>query len=164
MSIPRYRTILYASDLGNHMRPVFRHAVSLARQYHARIVMLHVVEPLGTTGEWVLNAYLPGKTRELEKKALKKVLKQMRRRLEKFYQEELDAADQEARLVSDIVVVSGEPAEEILRQAAKRQADLIVVGTHTGVGTGLGLLGSTARKLTQYATHPLLVVPVAREQ
>ncbi len=57
--IPKYKTLLYASDLGSHTRPVFRHATGLARQYQARIVMLHVVEPIGLTGEAVINTYLP---------------------------------------------------------------------------------------------------------
>lgn len=165
MHIPKYKTILYATDQGDMMRPVFRHALSLGRQYQASIIMLHVVEPLGTTGEWVLNAYLPEKERSEggEKKMLKKALKEMKRRLEAFYEDELEEDDKQARRVSDILVVSGQPAEQILRQAKKHGADLIVVGTHTDGGLGSGLLGSTARKLTHQADRPILVVPVGRK-
>ncbi len=164
MSIPTYKTILYATDLGGEMRPVFRHALSLARQYRAKILMLHVAEPLGTTGEWVLNAYLPDKKQALqsEKKILKKVLKRMRRRLEKFYQDELIEGDDD-QLVSDILVVSGQPAEQIMRQAEKYKADIIVVGSHVNRVLSSALLGSTARKLTQHADRPVLVVPVGRK-
>lgn len=42
---PNIKTILYATDLGENTRPVFRLAVSQARRYNARLLMLHVVEP-----------------------------------------------------------------------------------------------------------------------
>ena len=55
-------TILYATDLTDHMRPVFKTAINYARKFEATIIMLHVVEPLGATGEAVLSLYLPEKT------------------------------------------------------------------------------------------------------
>ena len=57
-ALPEIKTILYATDLSRHMRPVFRHAISLAQHLNAKIIMLHVVEPLGSTGEAVISAYL----------------------------------------------------------------------------------------------------------
>ena len=162
MHIPEYRTILYATDMGESMRPVFAHAVGLARHYRARIVMLHAIEPLGSTGEWVLDAYLPPRLRQEdgEKRILKKMLKKMRKRLRRICEEELGESGTDP--VSDIVVVSGRPADAILHQAEKIDADLVVVGSHTDTGLGHGLLGSTARSLTQHSRRPVLVVPVNR--
>ena len=63
-------------------------------------------------------------------------------------------------MVGDVIVVTGRPAETIVKVAADRDVDLVVVGTHTDPSLGAQLLGSTARKVTQMARKPVLVVPV----
>ena len=163
MSIPKYRKILYATDLGDHMRPVFRHALSLAKQYKAQVVMLHAIEPLGASGEAVLEAYLPKRADKLREEALKKTLKLMKKRLQAFYQDELEELGEKPKLVSEVVVASGHPVDEICKTADDENADLIVIGTHTEGGFGHGLLGSTARKLVHVSKRPVLVVPVKRD-
>ncbi len=157
MSIPTYKSILYATDLGDHMRPVFLHAIGLATQYQAKIIMLHVVKPLGATGKALVEAYLPQQEADFEQKALKKILTSMKKRLEAFYQDELGQVGEIEELVSEIVVVTGDPAEEISMQATKRDADLIVIGTKTEIS-----IGSTARRLSRMVDRPLLIVPVKR--
>jgi len=160
MKMPEYKKILYATDLGNNMRPVFRHAISLAQHYKAEIVMCHIVEPLGATGQAVLVAYLPNKAAKLEESGLKKILKVMKKRLEDFCQEELGGDEERAALVSDLVVVSGHAAEELRSHAIQWDVDLIVIGTHTDPSLSHALLGSTARKLLHIIDRPLLVIPV----
>lgn len=158
MSIPKYKSILFATDLGEHMRPVFGHAISLARQYDAKIIMIHVLEPLGPTGEWILRAYMPKSAESFTKKNLKEILKKMKKRIAEFYQEELSELDK--KLVSDIYAVSGDCAQQVSNHAESLNVDLIVIGTHTDDAFGHGLLGSTARKLTHISKRPVLVVPV----
>jgi nucleotide-binding universal stress UspA family protein len=70
--------------------------------------------------------------------------------------------DKDSKLVAKIVAVVGEPAEKIWKLAAAEDADLIVVGSHTGGGFGSGFLGSTARKLINISDRPALVVPVKK--
>jgi len=161
MSIPTYKTILYATDLGENMRPVFRHAVGLAQQYKARVVMLHVAESIGATGQLFLETYLPKKAAKLTQEGgMKKLLKKMKKRLAAFTEDEFGS--KKSARVSDIVVVSGHAAEEIQKHAVKYDADLIVVGTHTKRGIAHGLLGSTARQLIHTSDRPVLVVPVGK--
>ena len=155
--LPHYKTILYVTDLGTHTRPVFKHALSLAQAYQANVVMLHVVEPLGTAVEAVLSTYLPQDVLErVEHDGLKKIIERMRKRLETFRAEERELADVEEQLVSDVAVVHGRPDEEIMEQAYKYHADLIVIGSTTG---GHHLLGTTARRITQVSTIPVLIIP-----
>ena len=52
---PEISTILYASDLGQQTHTVFRHAITIARQYNAKIIMMHVVEPIGETARSVIS-------------------------------------------------------------------------------------------------------------
>ncbi len=155
--LPQFRTILYVTDLGDHTRPVFLHALSLAQAYQASVVMLHVVEPLGPAGEAVLSVYLPQEVRDkVEHDGLHKIIARMQQRLERFRTEESELAQVEERLVSDVVVAHGRPDEEIMEQARKYHADLIVIGSNTGERH---LLGSTARRITQISAIPVLIVP-----
>lgn len=159
-TIPEIKTILYATDLGRHMRPVFRHAISMAQHLNAKIVMLHVVEPLGSTGEAVLSAYLPNKKVEkLERDGMKKILKQMKARLEDFCHHEMELCDKKSSMVKDIVVTTGRPADRIPQEAEKYQVDMIVMGSSSEGFIAHGLLSSTARHVTQVSHLPVLLVP-----
>jgi nucleotide-binding universal stress UspA family protein len=157
MNIPEYKTILYATDMGQHMRPVFRHAISLAQHYQAKIIMMHVAEPLGSTGMAVLELYMPEKMDSIYKDDMKSILRDMKKRLQAFNLEELG---DDSELVASVATVSGHPAEEIAKYATARAADLIVIGTNTGDKFASAFLGSTARKLIHICDRPVLVVPV----
>jgi len=87
-AIPMIKTILYPTDLGTHMRPAFRFAISLARQYKAK--MLHVLEPMSATSRSLMETYLSKKEAgKLRDEGLRKVEKKMRKRLSQFCKDEL---------------------------------------------------------------------------
>lgn len=154
------KTILYATDLGSHMRPVFRRAIQVARSNRGKIIMLHVMEPLSGTGQAIVDAYLSPKKREaLQHDGMKKVLDRMRSRIGDFCKDELGEGPDSAPLVSDVVVHSGRPGDEIPRQAQDKGADLIVMGTCSHSLLGRGLIGSTAARVIQTSRVPVLVVP-----
>ena len=158
---PSIKNILYPSDLGPHMRPVFRFAVDLARRYEAKIIMLHVLEPLSNTSRRLMQTYLSNKELDrLQEEGYRKVRKKMRKRLTKFCEDEMAKPLEECDMEFEFDVVSGTPAEMIRQEAEERGADLIVMGTHSNPSLGHRLLGSTARKLTHMSRVPVLVVPI----
>ncbi len=160
-TIPMIKKILYPTDLGAHMRPAFRFAVSLARQYEAKIVMLHVLEPMSTTSRRVMETYLSKEEAcKLRDEGLQKVEKKMHKRLSQFCEDEMGVPPKKCDLVAEVVVVMGTPAEMISQEAEERNADLIVMGTHTDTSLSHRIIGSTARKLTHFSKVPVLVVPV----
>lgn len=55
-------------------------------------------------------------------------------------------------------VAEGSPAEEIIRIAASRQVDLIVISTHGRTGLRHLLLGGTAERVLRQVHCPVLVV------
>lgn len=159
--LPQIKTILYTTALGSHTRPVFRFAVGLARQHNARIVLLHVVEPLNNSVRFLMESYLsPEKAQELHHEATRGVLEKFHKRLEAFCAEELGATLEQTEVISEIRVISGVPYEVILREADRCEADLIVMGAHTGGVRRVDFLGSTTRRLTLLSKRPVLVVPV----
>jgi nucleotide-binding universal stress UspA family protein len=157
---PNIQTILYATDLGENTRPVFRLAVSQARRYNARLLMLHVVEPLGSTGTAIIANYLSGETADkINKDMAQDILGLMKKRLEAYCKEELAAFGLDRTPVTDILVATGKPCEEILNVAKKYQADMIIMGTSTTSFFGSALMGTTARRVSRHSPVPVLLVP-----
>jgi nucleotide-binding universal stress UspA family protein len=159
-AIPEIKTILYTTALGEHTRPVFRYAISLARHYNAEIVIVHVVEPLSNTAKAVIKAYLSAEDVEkIQNDDIREVLQEIKSRLDQFCKEELASHDSSDSQVRDILVVEGDPGEEILRVAEKYTADLIVIGKSTGPVFGNTVMGTVARRVTRLAAVPVVVVP-----
>ncbi len=158
---PEIKTILYATDMGDHMRPVFRFALEMARKHDAKIIMLHVMEPLNSGIMMAIDVYMPKvKAKKVLKEGMQKALATMQKRLEKFCDDEKETHPDDCEYISKVKVVSGRAAEAIIHQADKLDVDLIVVGSHTDPTIRANLLGSTARNTTQLSRRPVLVVPV----
>jgi nucleotide-binding universal stress UspA family protein len=159
--IPRFKKILYATDLSENSAYAFRYAVNSAQQHGAKIHILHVLE--GIKGN-VLSAYFDmGKLQEIREKGKEEIKDRIQKRLEIFCQREL-MDDPECRdLVASTEVVEGDPAAEILRQADELGVDLVVMGTH---GKGLlehAFLGSVAEKILHRIKIPVLTIPIPKE-
>ena len=158
---PEIKTILYATDMGEHMRPVFRFAVELAKKHEAKMIMLHAAEPLSSGVQMAINVYMPDiTTKKVLKDGMQKMLNKMHQRLDAFCEEELGQKAADCEIIKAIEVVNGHPSEVIMHQAEKLGVDLIVVGTHTNTSFSAHLIGSTARRVTQFSKIPVLVVPV----
>jgi nucleotide-binding universal stress UspA family protein len=156
---PEISTILYATDLGKQTRPVFRHALAMAKHYDAKIIMLHVVEPISETAQAVINTYLSKElTEEVQKTTMKENLVKMKKRLKSFYKDE-GTDQQHLSRVKEVLVVAGKPSEEILRVAEEDKADLVVMGKSTRKVRGIRVMGSTARRVSRMSRVPVLVVP-----
>ncbi|MCG6930033.1 MAG: universal stress protein [Desulfofustis sp.] len=158
--LPGFNTILYATDLGEHMRPVFRTALDLAVKYQAQIIMLHVVEPMSSAIQAVVDTYLTEiDAKKVHQDGMREVLQTMKRRLSRFCEEELGSQQQQDLRVKEVLVVSGRPSEEIVKAAGKHGADLIVLGKATHHVFGSEVAGSTARRVTRHSNIPVLIVP-----
>jgi nucleotide-binding universal stress UspA family protein len=159
-SIPKISTILYATDLGEKTRPVFRLAVNQARAHGASIVMLHVVEPLGDTARAVLAAYMPEvSVDKVQEEGMKSTVALMKERLRKFYNEECQGQEANAVPVKEIYVVSGRPSEQILTAAETFNADMIIMGQSAKKVLGSKVMGSSARRVARLSKVPVLIVP-----
>jgi nucleotide-binding universal stress UspA family protein len=60
-----------------------------------------------------------------------------------------------------VAAIGGDPAQEILRYAARHPIDLIVVGAHGRTALSRILLGSVTERVLRGARCPVLVVPRA---
>jgi len=153
MSLPEVKTILYTTSLSEHTRPVFRQAVKLAKLYQAKLVMLHVLKPLGESTVMAIQSYLSkDDLKRLQDNATEESKDKMKQRLTAFYQDEMAGMD-----LPEIeqLVVKGLSSYSIVDQANELNADVIVMGSHNKFGRS----SSTTRKVIKYSGRPVFVVP-----
>ncbi|OGW41653.1 MAG: hypothetical protein A2010_09595 [Nitrospirae bacterium GWD2_57_9] len=143
------RTILFPTDFSQGARAAMDHAVSLARDYDAKLVLLYVVQDI-SIAEWYIPSSLSATdlVEDMQKSAWKE--------MDKWAQEAAATVKDAEKLV-----VRGVPFVEIIRTAKEKNADLIVIGTHGRTGIDHMLFGSTAEKVVRKAPCPVLTVRVS---
>ena len=149
----RIRRIMYASDFSAASRPALRKAIELARSARARLLIVHavapVVPPLMGEGMYVAPATWNAMQRDARQAA--------QRQLARLIQ---DA--KKAGVTAEGIVGDGLPADQIVRLARARRADMIVIGTHGRTGFSRLFLGSVAARVVATARCPVLTVRSSR--
>lgn len=146
------KTILFPTDFSNGARAAMDHAVSLAKDYQARLILLYVIQDI-TIAEW----YIPSTL------SVKDLLDDM----QKSASAEMDTwANDAAAAVKDVekLVVRGVPFVEIIKTAQEKNADLVVIGTHGRTGIDHLLFGSTAEKVVRKCACPVLTVRMTSKE
>ncbi|MBR9867943.1 MAG: universal stress protein [Oceanospirillales bacterium] len=160
MPLPEIKTILYTTSLGKHTRPVFRQAVNLAQSMKAHIIMLHVIEPIGELGHALIQNYLPEDiVKKMHDEGIEQVMQQMKARVETFCEEELGSLDKIVDLDIEHMIVEGNYTDSILKVAAKRNVDMIVMGSENTFGHH----SQTTRQVIKGATVPVVAVPTGKK-
>ncbi len=146
------QNILFPTDFSQGARAAMDHAISLARDYKARLILLYVIQDI-SIAEWYIPSSLS--VTDLVEDMQKSAWKEM----DKW------AAEISAK-VKDVekAVVRGVPFVEIIRTAKEKGADLIVIGTHGRTGIDHMLFGSTAEKVVRKAPCPVLTVRIAGKE
>lgn len=140
-SVQPIRTLLAPTDLTEHSNPALKYAISLAEHYHAKLILLNVVE-LPASGSML-------GTVEAE--------------------EMIDVASQSLKKIAGMIPPTvlherivrfgaGQIAGTIIEVAEENFADLIVITTHGYSGLKRVWHGSMAEILVRHAQCPVLVV------
>jgi nucleotide-binding universal stress UspA family protein len=132
------KAILVPTDFSESSAYAARYATALARQYGARLHVLHVI-PMAATGP--------------DRKFLEKEMRpEAEASMGQFMKDECKGLDVNRD------VRAGEPLGEIVIQAREKDADLIVMGTHGRTFLTYALLGSIASRVVRKAPCPVLTV------
>ncbi len=134
------RAILHPTDFSGPSDLAFRMACALARDFGARLVVLHVVE-------FPANVY-PEATRH-EDPAL---------RHPALWDQVRGLRPPSPDVPVDYRLADGDAAAEVVRAAAETGSDLIVMGTHGRSGLKHLLMGSVAERVVRNAPCPVLTV------
>ena len=139
LSLERFGNILYATDFSSGSLRALNYALSLAEEDRAELTMLHVIEnnPVSDAEliEW--------KRRDGD-------------RLRHLVPPDLDLPSQ-----PEMEVEVGDPAEEVVRLADARNADLIIMGSHPSGAVATHVPWTTLHHVLQHAHCPVLTVRAA---
>jgi len=177
MDLPKVdvKKILYATDLSENARYAFAYAVSLADLYNAAITFIHVLPEVRSRLDKSIIGYISEERWEAIKSQNVEEAKEaiigkrrdhlaIRDALHQFSEDVKEGREGEGFVTDDIVVVRGNPVEEILKYSEEKNCDLIVMGTH-GQGTLADvMMGSTARRVLRRSPKPVLVVRLPEEE
>jgi nucleotide-binding universal stress UspA family protein len=136
----KFREILYATDFSSESLGAAAYAVSLAQEFQARLILLHVIAP-ERAGDLVSRADLMTSSQRL----LRQIV----------------SPEAQVWCKPEYYVVDGNPAETIVEFAKLREPDLIVLGARQqeGVpGAASHLPFATAHKVVTLATCPVLTI------
>jgi len=146
------KTILFPTDFSQGARAAMDHAVSLARDYNARLILLYVIQDI-SIAEWYIPSSLS--VTDLVEDMQKSAWKEM----DKWGAEVSSKVKEVEKMVE-----RGVPFVEIIKTAKEKEADLIVIGTHGRTGIDHMLFGSTAEKVVRKAPCPVLTVRIAGKE
>ena len=138
------RTILYPADFSEQSGHAFQFACSLARDYRARLIVLHVLELPVLTYSGVMTPPPPPLPSTEELDAVREQLHRIK--------------PPDPAACVEYLLEQGDPATIVLEVAQERQCDLIGMGTHGRTGLGRLLMGSVAEQVVRQASCPVLTV------
>ena len=154
--IDLYKKILVALDGSEHSKNVLEHAVTIATNFKAKLIMLAVVQrvmipifpdegfggvPLSSAKDM---AQFPEKMRGLHQSVLDDAMIQIKK--------------EHSGLMVEAVLKEGRPSATITDFAEDEGVDLIVMGGR-GIGGYTGwILGSTSRRVVDSCTKPVIIV------
>jgi nucleotide-binding universal stress UspA family protein len=159
--IPNIQRILYATDLSINSDYSFRYAIGSAKKHDASIIILHVLEELYETKLAMLSSDLVGKQR---KKISEDARAQIRDQLKLFCDKEIASETDCENRVESIEVLEGYPADVILREAEKRNCDMIIMGSHGKGIISQTFLGSVTKRVVRRTRIPVFIVPLPEEE
>lgn len=137
-----FSKIMFATDGSEHSEQAVKMAVNLAKMYHAHVFVVHAYpEVSDVLGEPIYDDLVSHRV-IAGNKIIDRVTKAFDKEKIKFTRE----------------LITGPPADSILKVAETRGCELIVMGAR-GLGELSGLLlGSVSHRVIQHAHCPVLIV------
>jgi len=143
--------ILIPTDGSQTAQKAVQYAIELARQLNASVIILSVVD----------NRSLIAQTVPAEDTPLHVIepIEDYLRQAAEGYAEEINQMCHSSGIKSETVIRTGHPVENILKEAEKSKANLIVMGSHGRSALAVALLGSVAYGVIHNeADVPVLIV------
>jgi nucleotide-binding universal stress UspA family protein len=164
----KVRKILYATDLSENAKPAFSFAADLASRYDAGLIIVHVIDEHPSLEEKIVGYVRAEQWEEIKKRnedeARSALIGKISHRtligevLDRFAKDAQENLEEVSFRTEGILVVRGNPVEQILQQSAENGCDLIVMGTHGEGSLADAMIGSTARRVVRRSRIPVLVV------
>lgn len=141
------KTILVPLDFSGASAGILQTAVSLAQALNARLVLLHVLQPIIAAGDPMLDAAQIAATQTANDQFARTELARMHEQL------------RSQGLSVEEEIHDGPAAAAILGRARALPADLVVMGSHGHTALYDLLLGSTSHAVVKNSPCPVVIVP-----
>lgn len=138
--------ILFPTDFSEGSFHALPYAVDLSKHYNAKLCILHVIYDIFKA----TNSHIPHISAD-----------ELYREIFEWAQKEMERCCVEGlRGLSNVekVVLKGVPYEEIIRFAAEKKVDMIVMGTYGRKGLERFIFGNTAERVVRKAPCPVMTV------
>jgi nucleotide-binding universal stress UspA family protein len=142
----RIKRILIPVDFSDSSKESLGHAIALAQQFRARLIPVHVLEPVIYPSDMAFAPLAPEFPAGISVSSVRKKLKEWCE----------DAIP--PRMLGKPEIRVGQAYYEIAEAAKEMKADMIVISTHGYTGLKHVLLGSTAERIVRHAPCPVLTV------
>jgi nucleotide-binding universal stress UspA family protein len=149
-------------DFSDSTDKIVEKTEELARQLSAKVWVIHVTRPLptdvyvaghdGSTVDYVAD---PQELRD----SLAKRFHKEHRQVQAIAGRLREAGEQATALL-----LEGQTADTILREAARLDADMIIVGSHGHGAMYQLLMGSVSEEILRHAECPVLIVPTHKRK
>ena len=151
-----YQRILVPFDGSKHSKKALSHAAQIARSDGAIIYLCTII----TAQNVVPPGALLGLVKEASRGELqKRIISSAKVQAQKEHSDQIKICERLGIRAYSKITISGNIAQEILSVAAKKSADLIVIGSQGLHGVAkLKSLGSVSRKISENASCPVLIV------
>ncbi len=170
---PKVNKILFASDISDTARHAFDYVVSLANQYEASIIILHVMEDLTPDMQDVISKIigeeLYGEIKQDGENSARDVLMNKKQQavmsrdaFNLISNNARQRADESGHsfVTEDIVITEGNIVSEIVTEAEKLDCDVIVMGFTRRSRLAEALIPGTVKGVLRQSRMPVLVVPM----
>jgi nucleotide-binding universal stress UspA family protein len=141
--------ILVPTDMSDHSFKAIRQSFDIARQYDSEVFILHVVQK--PVQECAFDYCI-------SEELAKELQRQMDDSARKGVQQQLAKLPGIDRSKVSTEVKTGNPYEEILKEAEAKDVDLIVISSFGYTGLASLLMGSVARHVLMGSKRPVLLV------
>ena len=141
------KRILFPIDFTENSSKILPYVLSVSEKYDAMIYLIHVVEDLV---KWGGGSYIPHIPLD---KYQEDALKGAEKALDRVCKEQLQSCPNFQKRI-----LSGDPAQEILKTIESEGIDLVIMGTHGRKGLEHVFFGSVAENVVKKSPAPVLTI------
>ncbi len=143
-----YKKILVPLDGSELSESVLNHVVTIATSCHVpEVVLMRVREPLDKSVKETLDAKIASQLDEAYHNEAANYLEKIATTLKR------------KGIAVKVEVLSGKPAEEIIKYSQRSGVDLVIMSTHGRSGVSRWVFGSVADKVVRQTEVPVLIRP-----
>ncbi len=140
------KKILFPIDFTENSIKIIPYVLSMAEKYGSTIYLMHIAQDLFEWG----NLYVPHASLE---KSQSEVMISAEKLMDKICNEQLQEHPDTKK-----IIISGDPALEILNVIESEDIDLVIMGTHGRKGLDHVIFGSVAGNVVKKSPAPTLTV------